>query len=189
MKDKLTLRNLLICIGGFFGILVFIFSFLPAVRYTNAMADAEYLHILWGADAVKNMANGKVEPLQGADKLGPSVLALVGTILVILGTVCAIVMIFLGEKIFKDEKIRKIVLFVAGGLIVLGGIFTFFTLEGFYSEVAKKAGITVEQYKKQLEAANTTVSCGLPIVSGILAILGGGAVIGSQFIPDKKLGK
>ena len=87
------------------------------------------------------------------------------------------------------ENGRKICLFVAAGLLVVGGVFTFFALEGFYGAMAKQMGVSVETLKKNIKDANYDVRCALPIISGILAIIGGGLVAGSQFVADKKLAK
>ena len=90
------------------------------------------------------------------------------------------------KSIDVSEQIKKIGFIVCGGLLVLGGIFTFFTAEGFIANVAAKAGGTAQQVKDMWAALNAKTSCGLPIVSGILAILGGGAICASQFVPDKQ---
>lgn len=185
MKDKLTLRNALICGAALLAILVFIFSFLASVRWINAAQDWSYQHIVWGCDEVLNNATGKVTKLSAEGKFGASGLAVVGTIIVLIGGIGAVVV----ALVLKDEKIRKICLFVAAGLLVLGGIFSFFAIEGFYSEYAKQWGMTVEQLKKNIQNTNSEIRCALPIISGILAILAGGLVCASQFIADKKLVK
>ena len=98
-----------------------------------------------------------------------------------------------GDKLFKNEKIGKIVLFVAGGFMVLGGVFAFFAQGQFeqlnYVDTSHGAIKSVEEYRKMIADAGFKISCALPVISGILAILGGGAVVASQFVPDKKLGK
>ena len=185
MKDKLTLRNVLICCAAFFAVLVFVFSFLTALRVSSGSDWVEYRNIIWGCNGQRN-SDGSAEIYAQADRLGAAALPLVGAILTLVGGLAAVVV----ALVVKDEKIRKIVLFVCGGLLVLGGVFCFFGENGFYGAVAAKSNITVEQAKQLVTMnGNFKVSCGLPIVSGILAILGGGAVVASQFVPDKKLGK
>lgn len=177
---KLTLRNILIWVAALFAILVFVFSFLPEVRFINSLSDSSYLHIIWGSDIVRNNANGQTAALD--PKLGGAGLAIAGAFLALVGGLCALCLSFFGEKLFKDAKVLRIVMFVAAGLLVLGGIFTFFAVEGFYGAMAKEMGVTVDQFKKQLADSNTTVKCGLPIVSGILGIVGGGSIVASQFV-------
>lgn len=183
MKGKLTLRNVLICAGAFLAILVFVFSFLTALRSTSSFGDAELLNVIWGSTQSKDIASGKVSDLPEAQKaLG---LPLVGAIMVLVGGLCALVMALFGEKLIKDEKVRKIVVLVAAGLVVLGGVFQFFVVSAYISAQAKANGVTVEQYKKLLEDGGVTLSSTMSIVSGILAVLGGGAICASEFVKSK----
>ena len=190
MKDKLTLRNLLICIAFLFGLLVFIFSFITAYRTTHGSDWTQLNGIIWGARTTI-ASDGSSYTAPAKDATRALALPIVGALLAFIGGLCAFVIALFGGKIFKDEKIRKIILFVAGGFMVLGGIFTFFAQNGYEQYIVDNNPLynTVQQYRDAVTKAGFTISCGLPIVSGILAILGGGAVIGSQFIPDKKLGK
>lgn len=183
MKGKLTLRNVLICAGAFLAVLVFVFSFLTALRSTSSYGDMEALNVIWGATKAKDIASGKISDLPEAQKaLG---LPLVGAILVLVGGLCALVMALFGEKLIKDEKVRKIVVLVAAGLVVLGGVFQFFVVSAYISAQAKANGVTVEQYKKLLEDGGVTLSSTMSIVSGILAVLGGGAICASEFVKSK----
>ena len=183
MKGKLTLRNVLICAGAFLAILVFVFSFLTALRSTSSFGDMEALNVIWGSTQAKDIASGKISDLPEAQKaLG---LPLVGAIMVLVGGLCALVMALFGEKLIKDEKVRKIVVLVAAGLVVLGGVFQFFVVSSYISVQAKKAGVTVEEYKKQIEAMGVTLSSAMSIVSGIVGIVGGGAICASEFVKGK----
>ena len=185
MKKFLTLRNILICGGAFLAILVFIFSFVAAFRVTSSNGTwSEYQGIVWGARTIK-FSDGSSETAAPQDAIGAVVLPLIGAILFILAGLGSIVLVLFGDK-FLSEQVKKIGFIVCGGLLVLGGIFTFFTAEGFIANVAAKAGGTAQQVKDMWAALNAKTSCGLPIVSGILAILGGGAICASQFVPDKQ---
>ncbi|MBO6280873.1 MAG: hypothetical protein J6M95_04800 [Bacilli bacterium] len=163
MKKYLTLKNLLICCGAFLALLVFIFSFLASLRVTNGSNWAEYKGIIWGVARI-NYSDGSADILAQADRIGASVLALIGSILVILGGICAVVLALVGNK-FLNDKLLKIFLIVCGGLIVLGGIFTFFAEGGHYAAGAQKAGVSVDDYKSLLTIGGSTVSCALPIVT------------------------
>lgn len=187
MKKFLTLRNVLICAGAFLALLVFIFSFVAELRAVNPGGDFSNLNFIWGGTKVRNNATGAIA--DSGDGVGVVVLPMLGAILSILGGLCAVVIALCGDKLFKNEKVAKIVLLVAGGLIVLGGVFTLFAKEGYIGNVAREEGITVEQYKAWIQSQNITLKCGLPIVSGILGIVGGGAIILSQFVQEKSLAK
>lgn len=182
MKKLLTLRNVLILVGVLFGLLVFIFSFLAAFRLTaNDGSWSQYQGIVWGARTVKN-SDGSSHTYAADDALKALALPLVGAILALVGALCACVVLFLGDKLFKDEKVAKIVLLAAGGLLVLGGVFAFFTQGQFEAALAKEAGVSVQDLHDLWNTLKQKPSCALPIVSGILAILGGGSIAVSQFL-------
>ena len=185
MKKFFTLRNILVCAGAFLGLLIFIFSFLTAFRLTNGSDWNEYRGIIWGCRTVA-FSDGSSVTASGDDALKAVGLPLVGAILALVAALGAAFVVLFGSKVFKNEKVSKIVLIACGGLLVLGGVFAFFTQAGFEKVLADEAGISVENLKKLWDAAGTKVSCGLPIVSGIFAILGGAAIVVSQFLPNKK---
>ncbi len=177
---KFTLRDILICAGAFLGVLVFIFSIVAELRIVGVgmYGDTSYLNFIWGATRVKDNVSGAVDTLPAEMQLGAVALPLIGAILALVAGLGAVVVNFL----VKDEKVRRICMFVCGGLLVLGGVFTFFAETSYLTTAAKKGGMTLDQYKQYLQAHNLAVKCGLPIVSGILAIVGGGAVCASEFV-------
>ena len=184
MKKFLTVKNILVCAGVLFGLLVFIFSFLAAFRVQAGTNWVEYKGIIWGsAKAVDNQGNtANFDP-----KVGALALPLIGAILALVAGLCACVFGFFGEKLVKDAKVRKIIMLVCGGLLVLGGIFSFIYLDAFKAALVKQAGVNNFSYielewKAAVGATSYTTSCALPIISGILAILGGGAVCASEFV-------
>lgn len=186
MKGKLTLRNILVLVGVLFGLLVFIFSFLAAYRVSAGEKWVEYQSVIWGIGRI-NYYDGSAKILADADKSQALALPLVGAILALVGALCACVLVFVGDKLFKDEKIRKIVFFVAGGLLILGGIFTLFADGAAKTEFARWNGVdtfddVISLWKVALLSSSVAQSFALPIVSGILGILGGGAIVGSQFL-------
>ena len=186
MKKVLTLRNILILGAAFLAILVFVFSFLASLRVTNGSDWYEFKGIIWGVSRV-NYSDGSAQILAKDDRMGASVLALIGAILVLLGGLCACVLAFFGDK-FLSEQVKKFAILGCAFLLVLGGVFTFFAEGGFYQAYANKigGGATADDVKKMLTFGGSTVSCALPIISGILAILAGGAAAASQFVPDKQ---
>ena len=186
MKKLFTLRNVLILVGVLFALLVFVFSFLAAFRLTANNGNwSQYQGIIWGARTVKN-SDGSSHTYAADDALQALALPLVGAILVLVGGLCALVVVLLGDKLFKDEKVAKIVLLAAAGLLVLGGVFTFLTQGQFEAALAKEAGVEVQDLHDMWDLLNQKPSCGMPIVSGILAVLGGLSIAASQFLPNKK---
>ena len=189
MKKLLTLKNILILAGAFLGLLVLLFSFLAAYRVNQGGSDwSEIRTIIWGARTTVN-SDGSSNTVAAEDAIDALALPIIGAILAALAACGAVVLVFFGDKFFKEAKISKIAFFVVGGLLVLGGIFTFFTKGQFEAAYAKSGGMTVEDYHDGLNLLKWTVSCALPIVSGILGVLGGASIIVSQFVPDKALAK
>lgn len=189
MKKFLTLRNVLICGAVLFALLVFLFSFMAAYRVTPSNGHwYQSQTIIWGSRTTKNW-DGSSYTASANDAEKALGLPIVGAIFALLVAGGLVLVLLLGEKLFKDEKIRKIVLFALAGLLVLAGIFTFFAQLQFETNIAKEANMTLKEYHDFMKDMNWKASCGLPIVSGILAMLGGAAVAASQFIPDKQLAK
>ena len=199
MKKLLTLRNVLIAAGTFLSLLVFVFSFLAVCRTEGSLMGTAWVTrthgIIWGA--YKSVTkSGNDTNIHVFDEKEPAcVLPLIGSILILLGALCACLVVVLGDKVsfLKDEKVRKIVLFVCGGLMVLGGIFWFFiNLSYANAQVrdAKAHGMDNYTTNDALDALkDAKASYALVIIGGILAVLGGGSIVASQFLPDKQLAK
>ena len=193
MKNKLTLRNVLICCGAFLALLVFIFSFLTTLRLVDGSTTTTYQNIIWGTNK-EIVVNGGTKVEQTLDPAYPAaVLPFIGVLMVILGGIGAVVV----ALVVKDEKIRKIALLACAGLIVVGGVFHFFTYSSFADAVARyyndhkiSSALPDRTGQYYLDAwKDSQPSVAMAVISGILAILGGGAVCVSQFVKDKKLGK
>ena len=82
----------------------------------------------------------------------------------------------------KDAKLSRICLIVCGALLIIGGVFYFFTINAYYSEAAKRLNTTVDNLKKLADAAGTKVSSPLATVGGILGIVGGLSVCGGALL-------
>ena len=192
MKDKLTLRNALVCCAFFFALVVFVMSFLAAYRYTYTLMgdhDITIKGIIWGATGYKSITSGGGATVISEGKYDkpydPAAMGLVGTLLVFVGALAALVV----SLVLKESKVRKYVLIGCGALVVVGAVLTFFTVESFYASYAKANNSTVKDVKDMLANSEAKVHCALPIIMGILGVVSGGAIVCSQFISDKKLGK
>ena len=175
MKEKLTLRNLLLCGGALAGLVAFIFTFLAKITVTYGMVTSQTKNVIWGA---------KVQV--GSDawvQLGPAVLPMIGAILIILAALCAGAMLLAGEKLVKDAKLRKIVLWGAAVLMIVGGVFLFFTLQGYVHAYVAKMGGDYDFLLKEMKEMNpkTTMS----VIAGIGAILGGLCIGVAPLVKEK----
>ena len=99
-----------------------------------------------------------------------NVLAFIGYILVLLGGLAGLAFVFVDELIGKD--LTKILSFVAGGLVIFGGL-----------SIALFAPI----FKAVNELPSSFLTGAAPIVFGILAILAGGANVAAPILEDKGL--
>ena len=194
MKEKLTLRNILICAGAFLGLLVFCLSFADTFKSNIDAAQATFHNVVWGCKKVTADVGGKMKEADlydafGIKNAGALALPLVGLILVLLSAIGAVVV----ALFVKNEKIAKIALLVCAGLILVGGVFQFFAGAFFPGRVAdkmiKEGVITASERKFVLEGFKNRHVGAAVIITGILGILGGALVAVSQFIPDKKLAK
>ena len=192
MKKFFTLRNIVLCCGALFLLVAFILSFVASLKLSSHGMGAEVKNIVWGAN--KLFVEGEERPisdLAGTDKVGPAVLPFIGALLMILAAVGAILVALLVKKPWAK--------WVVVGLAVLaiaGGVFQFFafdqTVRAIVHSMAKEAGITdkeqikevIEQMKEMYGEMNpqTTVN----VLMGVFGIVGGLALCGSQFLPEKK---
>ena len=189
MKNLLSARGILIAVGTLLGILVFVFSFLVSVKSVTAAIGATSTHIdngvIWGCRSWKDIktipgiGTSEVSGVYNDDaKHGALLLPLIGAILALVGGLGAYLVLLL----VKDAKLSRICLIVCGALLVIGGVFYFFTVNAYYSEAAKRLKTTVEDLKKAADAFGTKVSSPLATVGGILGILGGLSVCGGALL-------
>lgn len=192
MKKFFTLRNIVLCCGALFLLVAFILGFVASLKLTYSGMVAEVKNIVWGAN--KLFVDGQERPISdfaGVDKVGPAVLPFIGALLMILAAVGAVLVALLVKKPWAK--------WVVVGLAVLaiaGGVFQFFaydqTVRAIVHALAKEAHVTdKEQIKEMIEQMKeaykdfdpkTTVN----ILMGVFGIVGGLALCGSQFLPEKK---
>ena len=190
MKKFLTLKNLILCGVCLLALLVFIFSFSTNVNMYNPNGDlsGRSLAVIWGGKIDVSIVAG-IE-FRGVANHAALALPLIGSLLVFLAGICALCLGLFGEKLLKDAKTLKICMFVLAGLMVLGGVFVLLTPLSFFNMVAKERaelqGVDVETMKEWMKAQGGTLKSTKAIVSGIMAILGGAAVVVSQLLPAKK---
>ena len=191
MKKFLTLKNILVCVGALFGILLFAVSFADGMKGVIDGVDARIPNIVWGSTKIIGSFDGHVETVPFYDGFGlanSGVLALpfIGVLLALLSAIGACVVLFL----VKDAKAQKIALLVCGGLLLLGGIFQFFAGAMFPGHVANKMianGVIPESNRELVHRMFSDMHANAAVyLTGIFGILGGAAIAVSQFLPEKK---
>ena len=112
------------------------------------------------------------EAFFGSGDFKPTVLGFIGYIFVIVGGLAGLAFVFIDELIGKD--LTKKLSFVAGGLVVLGGIFILLT------------GVMFRAVNNGPGASNFRLAAG-PIVFGILALVAGCMDVAAPILDDKGL--
>lgn len=190
MKEKLTLRNIIIVSAAFLGLLVFCLSF--AVKGT---IDIEGAHItisnaVWHPAKVVILENGHVEQysLRG-DQIAIFALPLIGAILALVAGAGAVVV----ALFVKDNKIAKFALLGCALLAVVGGVFMFFVGETVLRTVVMAETGSLDLLEKMREIVKQSGGGynggALSYILGALGILAGVAIGVAPFLPEKKLAK
>ena len=192
MKDKLSLRNVIIWSAAFLGLLVFCLSFAVTSRMTYTEGGNRALYIfnngIWSGNHVKAYDNGKLVA-EGVMTGKPFILPILGVILVFLAAAGVIAVSFL----VKNEKLVKILSITSAAVAIVGGVFMFFVGEtAIRTFVYEMRGSLdqLQEMKDALKAAGGKFYGGaLAVILAILSILAGVAFGVAPFLPDKKLAK
>ena len=191
MKKFLTLKNILVCAGALFGILVFALSFADGMKGVIDGVDGKIPNIVWGSTKIIGSFGGHVETVPFYDGFGVAssgILALpfIGVLLALLSAIGACVVLF----VVKDAKVQKIALLVCGGLLLLGGVFQFFAGAMFPGHVANKMianGVIPENNRELVLRMFADMHANAAVyLTGVFGVLGGAAIAVSQLLPEKK---
>ena len=188
MKERLTLRNVVIWGAALLGVVFFCLTFAIKGYYqfveSGDTTKIVFDNILWDGTVFTTYFNGKVEKVSRLTQSGAFPLSIIGAVLLIVASLAMIVI-----SIFvKNDKIRKYVSLGTSALVVAGGIFIFFTKETIVRGLCLEYFGSLDQldlFKKSLTGAYG--ANGMEVVIGIFAILVGCAFGVSPFLPEKKL--
>ena len=180
MKEKLTLRNVAVWFATLLALVVFIVSFTAKFWYGTKAGGIMFNNIVWGSKYGAEWSGGH-EYGASIPGVGPAVLPMIGIILVLLSAIGAVVVSF----VVKDEKLRKIIILVCAGLMLLGGVFAFITRP----TGAKLLWDTVHFKEEDAIKLGYNPRCPGGTACGILAIVGGVAIAVPQFLKDIKFVK
>ena len=194
MKEKLTLRNVIIWGAAFLGLLFFFLSFAVKAQVYGHGEDGKvayaFRNAIWGGHTLDIYMNGSL--LESGPATGkPFILPIIGVILLLVAVIGAVLVSFL----VKDAKLSKILLIAAGGVAILGGVFVFFVgesaLRSFaYAMGGEEALNDMASVRAEMkEAGFHDGPRALGVIIGIVAILAGGSFIAAPFLPEKKLVK
>ena len=192
MKEKLTLRNIIVWSAAFLAVLFFCLSFAATSHFIVPDSSGEvkyvFLNSVWKADTFKGYVDGKYE-IEMSVTGSPYALPIVGLILVLVAAIGAVLTSFL----FKEKKIRIIASIACAVLAIVGGVFTFFVGETAirtFCVMALGSLDKLDLLKQAYSEAGATWGSGvLPIIMGVVFILSGCAYAVSAFLPEKKSAK
>ena len=194
MKEKLTLRNVIVWGAAFLGLLFFFLSFAAKAQLYGEDGGDKIAYIfrnaIWSCNFLEAHLNGGYMVGNAIDGK-PFVLPIIGIVLLLLAVLAAVAISFF----VKDNKLSKILLIACGGLAIVGGVFIFFVgesaLRSFVYLMEGEDGLAhIEEYRAELLKGGWHMGPRfLSTLIGIVAILAGGAFIAAPFLPEKKLAK
>ena len=192
MKEKLTLRNVIIWGAAFLGLLFFFLSFAVKAQVYGYGEGEKVAYVfenaIWGGKTLQIYLNDRLIE-SGASAGKPFILPIIGVILLLVAVIGAVLVSFL----VKDSKLAKILLIVAGALAIVGGVFVFFVGESAVRSLAYLMGgdealKQLDVFKAEMHANGFKAgSRALGVILGIVAILVGGSFAAAPFLPEKKL--
>ena len=188
MKNFFTLKNIVLLGAVVFGLVAFFLSFAANLTTTIDGARGTMKNIVWGCNLFVSEGHVEVPPY----KIGPSVLTMIGFILILVGILGAA-----GIGLFLQKPWAKWIVVACAAVALVGSVFTFIYVgpfaRAFTDAMFKAQGLhpTQEQYNHMFEQVkemfkNGDPSCPGCVVAGILGIIAAGAAGASQFLPEKK---
>ena len=190
LKEKLTLRNVVIFAASLIGIVFFCLTFAIKGYYqfveSGDTTRVVFNNILWDGTSTTTYFNGKIEGSSRFLKSGAFPLSIIGAVLLL---VCSLGMPVVALLV-KNEKIKKYVSLGAGVAVIASGIFIFFVGETIVRTVCLNYLGSLDdlsEFKKSLAA--TYGAGAMASVVGVFTIIVGCAFGVSPFLPEKKLVK
>ena len=185
MKEKLTLRNVILWTAALALIVTFYFSFGATVKLTGhpggTYVQYVFTNALWKTKTA--IVTGE-EPITIPEGYRLSSGLGIAAVLMLLFASIGLVLI---SFLVKDEKVKKVLIFVCAGLILAGGVMLFFLAQKGWKEVANMTGEPLEEVKEMLKMYGFKASSPYGTGAGIVSILFSVAIIGTQtFIPEVK---
>ena len=190
MKEKLTLKNIILLAAAGVALIVFCLSFAIPLPFAAAEETGRANFIIWGS--TKLIANsGQQMPwsdMLGIERMDPNFFGLFGVILALVAAAALVLAVF----VIKNEKVAKIMILVCAGVLLLSGIFQFLLVSGFKASlvnpVIRKYGEAVRaDVEKEVAYMQSyfRLSAG-SVICGVVTILAAIAAGVSPFLPAKK---
>ena len=192
MKKFLTLKNIVVVSGFALALAVFVMSFFARFTLDLDGTRASFIHIVWGSDYLVAPGYDPI-PIKaeiGADRCQPSVLLLVGNLLVIVGALAAALV-----TLFVNKPWAKWVVVGSAALVLAGAVMQFFAIPSFMramtETVGKVEGLSREQINQRYneimsEMSKYNPAIGVSVAAGVVGVVAALGLGASQFLPEKK---
>lgn len=187
MKEKLNLRNAILWTVALVALIIFFASF-GATSTMKGTVEGLYGKIIchntiWGCKYMSGYAGGHYN-YQYLSKAVASAPGIIGALLILLASGGLVAITFL----IKDEKLAKILTFVAAGVILVAGVLFFFVCGAPWRVVQESLvegeGVYADIQALKAEMPGMHTVSGYGIGAGIVAILLAAGVVVSQFIKN-----
>ena len=186
MKKFLTLKNILLCSACIFALVAFILSFTADVKFVDAEGYGEmFFNFIWGPKKLAEFGNGQTQTAPIPAELLPmpvATLPLVGSLLVFIGAVAAVVVGLLVKKPWA-----KWVVLGCAVVVLVGGVFFFFIKDGALAQLAKAMRVDKEGAQAIIDYYKLKIKSAGAVVGGIMGILSACSLCGAAFVPEKQL--
>ena len=186
MKEKLTLRNVILWGVALMLLIPVIVSFFATARLKGMVPGEGYISMtfskaVWGITMMSGSYGGEggVEFIPEGYRAA-SVPAIIGVVLLILASGGLVAVSFL----IKDEKLKKILSFVISGVILIAAILFFCLSQVVWAQMGKMMGTTAKEAKDfyKVNAPDLKASSGSGVFMGIFSILLAGGIVVSQLV-------
>ena len=197
MKKYLTLQNCVICFVGALILAAFIMSF--CMNFNGVIQDEScvFYHVFWGCDTVGYAGMSRtIRELQifgNKDHLKMMGLAFAGLLMMILGTIAAILV-----TLFLKKPWAKYVVVGCAAVVLAGGIMQFFPVETFarsfvnsYYNIEEASQADIDKMVNDMVAIfkNHNANAPVAVVMGIFGCLSAVGLGALPFLPKKQLVK
>ena len=195
MKEKLTLRNVIVAGAFALTLAVFVMSFFARFTIDLDGVRASYTNIVWGCRYI--VAPG-YDPIpiwedMHVNQIKPSVVLLISTLIIFAGALAATLV-----ALFVNKPFAKWIIVGCAVLVLAGAVMQFFAKSSFVRAMTD-TNAEVEGWSKQkaddfyteiMAKINTfNPATGVSTASGILSIVAALAIGAAPFLPEKKLVK
>lgn len=179
MKEKLTLRNLLVWGGALLAIVAFFVAFAAGISHSESGVSVNIKGLIIGTQKAVMTAGGATMESVESDP-ARAVGSLIGIILALLAGICAVVCSF----VLKAEKAKKVII-VCGLVMVVAAVLVLLCKVFYVQACISKAnaeGAAADAIKEALKPYSLNAAT---VIVAVMYILGGGAMVAGELVAKK----